>query len=154
MANTFLQIHVHIVMAVKYRASLILPSYKDRLHQYLIGIFHNHGHRVLAINSMPDHIHILFGYDPKEPLPTLMQQVKRDSSLWINQQGFLGQRFAWQEGYGAFAVCKRHLDVVIRYIANQEQHHLGKNLVDEYGTILDAEGLDYLPERIFHLPLE
>ena len=153
MANTFLQIHLHVVFAVKHRAALIRPAFRDRLYKYMIAIFHNHGHRVLAIGGMPDHIHILFGYDPKEPLSQLIQQVKRDSSLWINQQGLLRQRFSWQEGYGAFAVCKRHLYVVTRYILNQEEHHLGKNLVQEYTTLLDAEGLDFLPGRIFHLPL-
>jgi putative transposase len=153
MANTFLQIHLHLVMAVKYRQALIGPTVKDRIHRYLIGTFHNHGHRVLALNSMPDHVHVLFGYDPKEPLPALMQQLKRDSSLWLNKQGLLTDRFAWQEGYGAFAVCKRHLEPVIHYIANQEQHHLGQSMVQEMETLLDAEGLAYQQDRIFHLPL-
>jgi putative transposase len=72
MANTFLQIHLHLVMAVKFRRALIGAAIKDRVHRYLIGTLHNHGHRVLALNSMPDHVHILFEYDPKEPLPVLI----------------------------------------------------------------------------------
>lgn len=153
MANTFLQIHLHVVFAVKYREALIDSSFQDRLYKYIIAIFQNHGHKVLAIGGVADHIHVLLGYDPREPLPSLMQQVKRDSSRWINEQGFLRQRFLWQEGYGAFAVCKRHLDVVVRYILNQEEHHRVQTLVEEYVEMLENEGLEFRPERIFSQPV-
>ncbi|RYY64689.1 MAG: IS200/IS605 family transposase, partial [Chitinophagaceae bacterium] len=123
MPNTFIQAHWHVVFAVKYRRALIQASWKERLHQYMIGIIHNHSHRVLALNSMPDHVHILFGYNTNQTLPDLMLHVKRDSTLWINKNRLTKERFAWQEGYGGFAVCKGHLSPVIAYILNQEQHH-------------------------------
>ncbi|RYY87810.1 MAG: transposase, partial [Chitinophagaceae bacterium] len=85
MSDTCIEAYFHMVYAVKYRAALIAPSWKDRLHQYSIGIIEGHGHSVLAINTMPDHLHLLFRYNINELIPRLMQHLKRDTSRWINE---------------------------------------------------------------------
>jgi putative transposase len=85
MADTYTQIHIHTIFAVKNRQSLITEDFQDRLFKYMISVFRNNGHKVLSINGMPDHIHILFGYRPSQSLSKLIQEVKRDSSEWINK---------------------------------------------------------------------
>jgi REP element-mobilizing transposase RayT len=149
MANTFTQIHIHVVFAVQNRLSLIDNSWRDRLYQYINTIIRKHGHKVLTIGGMPDHIHILFGFRPTQALSHLMQEVKRDSSEWINQNKLVSGRFAWQEGYGAFSYSKSHLPNVINYIETQEQHHAKHSFLEEYKKILDNLGIEYNHQYIF-----
>jgi REP element-mobilizing transposase RayT len=85
MANTYTQIHIHAVFSVQNRISLISTIWRDRLYQYIAAIIQNQGHKILSIGGMPDHIHVLFGFRPTQSLSDLMQNVKRDSSGWINQ---------------------------------------------------------------------
>jgi REP element-mobilizing transposase RayT len=149
MANTFTQIHIHAVFSVQNRISLINKSWKDRLYGYIIGIIHHHGHRVLSIGGMPDHIHILFGFRPTQALSVLMQNVKRDSSEWINREKLVMGRFSWQEGYGAFSYSKSQIPQVARYIETQEEHHKKKTFIDEYRKILTDFGLEYDDKYLF-----
>ena len=149
MANTYTQIHIHVVFAVQDRVSLIDKAWKDRLYPYIIGIIQNHGHKVLAIGGMPNHIHILFGFRPTQSLAALMQNVKRDSSDWINCNKFVKGRFSWQEGYGAFSYSKSQLKQVINYIETQEEHHKKRTFSDEYKKILQDFGIEYNEEYIF-----
>lgn len=153
MANTFTQIHIHTVFSVQNRISLIDKSWQDRLYSYIIGIIHNHGHRVLSIGGMPDHIHILFGFRPTQALSVLMQNVKRDSSEWINKEKLVMGRFSWQEGYGAFSYGKSQIPQVARYIETQEEHHKKKTFIDEYRKILTDFGLEY-DEKYLFTPIE
>lgn len=106
MPNTYTQIHIHVIFAIQNRLSLISKSWEKRLYQYITGIIQNHGHKLLSINGMPDHIHILFGMRPSQSLSDLMRDVKGDSSLWINENKFVAGKFSWQEGYGAFSYSK------------------------------------------------
>ncbi len=106
MANTYTQIHIQVVFAVQNRQSLIKNEWKDELYKYITGIIQNHNHKLLQINGMPDHIHILFGMRPKQSLSDLMKQVKQDSSKWINSKGFVNGKFSWQAGFGAFSYAK------------------------------------------------
>ena len=149
MANTYTQLHVHAVFAVQNRSCIIQDSWKDELYQYLSGIIRNNHHRLLAINGMPDHIHLLFGMRPSQSLSDLMQDIKGDSSKWINQKKFLRSRFAWQEGYGAFSCSKSQLPQLIQYIAKQEEHHKRKDFVAEYQGLLKEFGIDYDAQFIF-----
>ena len=149
MANTYTQIHIHAVFTVQNRISLIKKEWKDRLYQYIISIIQNNGHKVLSIGGMPDHIHILFGFRPTQSLSALMQNVKRDSSEWINKENFVMGRFSWQEGYGAFSYSKSQIPQVIKYIENQEQHHEKKTFIEEYKKILNDFGLEYDEKYIF-----
>lgn len=97
MANTYTQIHIQAVFAVKDLQSLVTKTWKEELHRYITGIIQNHDHKVLAINCMP--AHILFGKRPAQSISNLMKQVKQDSSKWVNNKGFLKGIFSWQAGY-------------------------------------------------------
>jgi len=152
MSDTYIQAHFHLVWAVKYRAALIAPSWKDRLHHYSIGLIEEHGHKVLAFNTMPDHAHLLLGYNINETIPRLMQHLKRDTSRWINQQGFVRHTFAWQPGYAGFAVEPARIPVVARYIRNQEQHHRKQRFTEEVEVWMHLEGMDYDPRYGFREP--
>lgn len=104
MSNTYTQLHIQFVFAVKYRAALIQKPWKDELHQYITGIFQANDHKILQLNSMPDHIHILVGMRPTQSISSLVQNVKAESSKWIKDRKFCTASFAWQSGYGAFSL--------------------------------------------------
>ncbi len=148
MPNTYTQIHIQFVFAVKYRAALIGKEWKERLHQYMTGIFQGNNHKMLQINSMPDHIHIFIGMRPHQSISSLMQNVKTESSKWVKEQN-LCHSFAWQEGYGAFSYAKSQVPDVIRYIQNQEQHHQKENFLDEYRKFLRAFEIQWDERYIF-----
>ncbi|MDR1729844.1 MAG: IS200/IS605 family transposase [Prevotellaceae bacterium] len=153
MANTYTQIHIHSVFAVQNRLALIKTDWQDRLYQYIIAIIQNHGHKVLSIGGMPDHVHVLFGFRPTQSLSELMQQVKRNSSEWINKEKLALGKFSWQEGYGAFSYSKSQITQVAKYIENQEEHHKKKTFIEEYRKILEDFGLEY-NERYIFKPVE
>ncbi|HPT01171.1 MAG TPA: IS200/IS605 family transposase [Bacteroidales bacterium] len=149
MPNTYTQIHIHTVFAVQNRRSLISKTWEQRLYQYITGIIQNHGHKLLAINGMPDHIHVLFGMRPTQSLSDLMRDIKGDSSLWINETKFVAGKFSWQEGYGAFSYSKSQIPVVATYIENQVLHHKKKTFIEEYTKILQDFGIEYDEAYIF-----
>ena len=121
--NTYTQIHIQFVFAVKYRAAVIGKDWEEELYQYITGIVKQYNHKLLAINGMPDHIHILVGMRPTQSVSDLMESVKSSSSKWINQEKFLKTKFAWQEGFSAFSYTKSHVPSVQKYIYNQKEHH-------------------------------
>lgn len=149
MANTYTQIHIHVVFSVQNRISLINKEWKERLYNYMIAIIQNHGHKVLSIGGMPDHVHILFGFRPTQSLSELMQITKRDSSEWINKNNFVKGHFSWQEGFGAFSYSKSQLSKVANYIEKQEIHHSKVNFQGEFRKILDDFGIEYNEKYIF-----
>ena len=149
MANSYTQLHVQFVFAVKYRQALIKKEWKERLHEYLTGMFQENRHKMLQINSMPYHIHIFIGLNPHQSISSLIQNVKSESSKWINAQNFCEQRFAWQEGYGAFSYAKSQVANVIGYIQNQEIHHRKESFLDEYRKYLTAFEMDWDERYIF-----
>lgn len=149
MANTYTQIHIQFVFAVKFRNAVIKPSWKDELYKYITGIVQNNKHKLLAINGMPDHIHILIGMRPSQSISELMQDIKANSSKWINKRGFLKTRFEWQEGYGAFSYSKSQLKKVALYIENQEEHHKQKTFLEEYVELLKKFEVDFDTKYIF-----
>lgn len=150
MANTYTQIHIQAVFAVQNRQSLIRNEWNRELYKYITGIVQNYGHKMLQINGMSDHIHMLFGMRPVQSLSDLMKQVKQDSSGWVNQKGWIGNRFSWQAGYGAFSYSKSQVPRVIKYIKNQEEHHRTKTFMEEYIDLLEASGIDYDKRYIFN----
>ena len=123
MPNTYTQIHIQAVFCVQNRECIIGKKWKDELYKYITGIIQNHNHKLLAINGMPDHLHIFFGMRPTQSLSDLIQQIKGDSSRWINEKGFLMNKFSWQEGFGAFSYSKSQANQVVHYIQTQEIHH-------------------------------
>ncbi|MGD9992259.1 MAG: IS200/IS605 family transposase [Salinivirgaceae bacterium] len=149
MSDTYTQIHIHAIFAVQNKISLISKSWEERLHQYITGIIQNHGHKLLAINGMPDHVHILFGMRPVQSLSDLMRDVKGDSSLWINENKFVDGKFSWQEGFGAFSYSKSQIPAVARYIENQELHHKKVTFIEEYRKVLHDFGIEFNEKYIF-----
>lgn len=101
---------------------------------------------------MPDHIHIFIGMRPHQSISSLIQNVKTESSKWINDQGFCKGKFAWQEGYGAFSYSSGHIQQVIQYIQNQEQHHKKKTFLEEYSNFLKIFEIQYEEKYIFREP--
>jgi putative transposase len=114
MPNTYTQIHIQAVFTVQNRTCLIDKSWKNDLYKYITGIIQGNGHKLLTINGMPDHVHILFGFRPTQSLSELMQDVKGNSSKWINENEFINGKFTWQEGFGAFSYSKSHVPAVIK----------------------------------------
>lgn len=153
MANTYTQIHIQAVFSVQDRISLIRKSWETELYQYITGIIQNQGHKVLAIDGMPDHLHVFIGMRPTQSLSDLLQDIKGDSSKWINTKGFVHGHFSWQEGFGAFSYSKSHVNRVIEYIRNQEMHHRKKTFVEEYVDFLNKFDVPY-EERFLFKPVE
>jgi putative transposase len=153
MPNSFSQIHLHLVTAVHSRKALIDPSWEDELQKFITGIFQGKGQKLLRINTMPDHVHALIGLRPSMAPSDLIRDVKSDSSRWINEQGICRHPFSWQDGYGAFSVCKRHVDVVAAYIENQKEHHRREGFLEEVKRILKEEGLAVDDRYLFYAPV-
>ncbi|MEK7274074.1 MAG: transposase [Candidatus Desantisbacteria bacterium] len=149
MANTYTQIHIQAIFAVQNRDCIIDNLWKDELYKYIMGIIRNNQHKPLVINGMPDHVHVLFGMKASQSLSDLMQDIKANSSKWINEKRFLKCRFSWQEGFGAFSYSKSQIPKVISYINNQEEHHKKKSFIEEYKNFLQAFKIDYDEQYIF-----
>lgn len=149
MDNTYTQIHIHFVFAVKFRKAVISNEWKDELYKYIAGIIKSNNHKLLAINGVADHIHILVGIRPAQSISDLMKHIKQDSSKWINKNNFLNIHFEWQEGYGAFSYSKSQLNAVVNYIQNQESHHQKKTFREEYIDCLEKFEIDYNEKFIF-----
>ena len=103
MANTYTQLYVQFVFAVRYRMSLIQPAWETGLYKYITGIVKNNKHKLVIINGMPDHLHVFVGLNTTQSISDLMRMVKGESSEWININQFTKHKFNWQEGYGAFS---------------------------------------------------
>jgi REP element-mobilizing transposase RayT len=149
MANTYTQIHIQTVFAVRKRTGLIQPAWKDELYKYITGIIQNHDHKLLAINGMPDHLHIFFGMRPTQSVSDLLQDIKGSSSKWINEKRFISDHFEWQSGFGAFSYSKDDMNKVINYIETQEEHHSKVSFLDEYRKLLRDFDIDYNEKYIF-----
>jgi putative transposase len=138
------------VFAVNGRDSLIHSDFKEELYKYITGIVRNNGSKLISINGMPDHVHILIGWKPSKGLPDLVRDIKADSSNFINENKLVRGRFNWQEGYGAFSYGHSQLDTIIRYIQNQERHHKRKSFKHEYTSFLRKYDIVFDEKLIFH----
>ena len=121
MANTYTQIYIHIVFAVEGRQNLINPNHNGELQKYITGIISGQGHKLIAINNMPDHVHLLLGLRADAALSELVRDIKANSSRFVNEKRWVMGRFSCQEGFGAFSHSRSQLDRVIRYIQNQQE---------------------------------
>lgn len=149
MANTYTQIYIHVVFAVEGRQSLIAPEHNDELQKYITGIVSAQRHKLIAINNMPDHLHLLVGLRPDAALSELVRDIKANSSRFINEKRWVLGRFSWQEGFGAFSYSRSRLGTVIRYIENQQEHHAKRSFRDEYTALLEHFGVEYDQRYIF-----
>jgi REP element-mobilizing transposase RayT len=149
MPGTFSQIYIQIVFAVKGRKSLIHASWEEELYKYITGIITNKEQKLIAINGMPDHIHILIGMRPSCRLSDLVREIKKASNEFINQKKYVKGKFSWQEGYGAFSYSHSALDNVIAYVQNQKDHHKKKTFKEEYKEFLTKYQIEHKNEYLF-----
>jgi REP element-mobilizing transposase RayT len=149
MANTYTQIYIHVVFAVEGRQSLIKPANNQELQKFITGIVSGQKQKLIAINNMPDHLHILVGLRPDSSLSDLVRDIKAGSSKFIREKKWVAGRFSWQEGFGAFSYSRSQLGTVIRYIENQQRHHAKRSFREEYIALLEKFGVDYDPRYIF-----
>ncbi|OEK00782.1 transposase [Roseivirga sp. 4D4] len=149
MANTYTQLYIQLVFAVKYRESLIDEKIRIDVQKYITGIVSNQEHKLMAIYVLPDHCHILIGLNPKQSIADLVRTIKSNSSKWINESMSLKKRFQWQEGYGAFTYSQSQIPSVISYILNQKEHHRKKGFKEEYFEFLRKFNIDHDEKYLF-----
>jgi len=149
MANTYTQCYFHLVFAVKNREALIQREWNNGMEMYVTGIVQNHRHKMLAIGSMPDHIHMLIGYNVNQLIPDIVEEVKTSSNAWIKEKKLSKYKFEWQKGYGAFTHSHSQIDKVIKYILSQEGHHKKRSFKDEFLEMLDKNEIIYGDKYLF-----
>jgi REP element-mobilizing transposase RayT len=149
MADTYTKCYVQMIFAVKNREAMIKKECKNELEMYITGIVQNHRHKMLAIGTVPDHIHILIGYNVNQRIPDLVEEIKTSSDSWIKERRLTRYRFAWQKGYGAFTYSRSQIDTVIKYILSQDEHHKKRSFREEYLEILEENEIDFKEEYLF-----
>lgn len=149
MANTYTQCHIHLVFAIKNREAMIMPAWKTDVEKYITGIVQNHRHKLLAIGTRPDHIHIFIGYNVNQLIPDLVEEIKTSSNAWIKENKLSKYKFEWQKGYGAFTHSHAQIDNVVKYVLNQDLHHQKRSFKDEYLEILHKNEIKYNDNYLF-----
>lgn len=149
MANTYTQIYIQFVFAVKNRQSLIKKNFKDELYKYITGIVKNNQQKLIAINGIEDHIHIFIGLKPNINISDLIRDVKANSARFINEKKLAMGKFEWQDGFGAFSYSHSQIDDVVKYINNQDEHHKKKTFKEEYMELLQKFNVEYDEKYIF-----
>ncbi len=149
MPNTYTQIYIQIIFAVKGRQYQIQKKNREELHKFITGIVRKRDQKLLSIFCMPDHTHILVGLDPSVSISDLVRDIKAGSSKFINDKRWIKGKFNWQTGFGAFSYSKSQIDNVIKYILNQELHHKKKSFKDEYIEFLKKFEIDYNERYLF-----
>lgn len=140
MSQSLSNILVHLVFSTKNRRPLLRDDERERIHAYLGGVLNNCGSSVVEINSVRDHVHILFRQSKNQAPATVIEQLKAASSGWIKTLAPWYDIFAWQGGYGEFSVSPTHMDVVREYIRNQAQHHLIEDFQTEFRRFCQKNG--------------
>ncbi len=149
MANTYTQIYIQIIFAVRGRENLIPPIHREELHKIINGIVSNRGQKLFAVFAMPDHVHLLVSICPNILISDLVRDIKAGSSKLINDKNWIMGQFNWQAGYGAFSYSKSSVDQVVKYILNQELHHQNKSFREEYLEFLRKFEVDYDEKYVF-----
>lgn len=149
MPNTYTQLYVHIVFAVKGRQNLISENHREELEKYICGIIRNKNSKPLAIYCNHDHPHILIGLHPAISVSDITRDIKANSSKFINEKKWVVGKFQWQDGFGAFTYSKSQIDNVIKYILNQPKHHRRKTFREEYLDLLKKFEVKYDDKYLF-----
>ncbi|HOW26337.1 MAG TPA: IS200/IS605 family transposase [Bacteroidales bacterium] len=149
MPNTYTQLYIQIVFAVKHRQALINEQIREELHKYITGILINKKHKLLAIYAMPDHLHLFIGMNPDVSLSSLVKEIKVQTNSFINAKMLTGHPFHWQKGYGAFSYAKSQKHNVIEYILHQKEHHQKNTFRKEYLEFLRIFEIDYDEKYLF-----
>jgi putative transposase len=143
MPQSLARIHIHLVFSTKYREPLITDPIRESLHGYMAVVLQNLGCAPVLINSVEDHIHLLFDLARTVSISQAVEDVKKASSKWIKTQGAEFATFAWQSGYGAFAVSESNVEMVRNYIAKQREHHRTKSFQEEYRQFLERHRVTF-----------
>ena len=151
MANAYTQLLIQLVFAVKNRESQIHETIRLDVEKYIAGIIKNKEHTLLAQYCMPNHCHIFVGMNPKQSISELVKDIKANSSKWINENKLTTNKFNWQEGYGAFSYSKSQMDIVIKYVLNQKEHHKKRSFGEEYIEFLKKFNIEYNEQYLFDL---
>lgn len=149
MANTYHQIYVQTVFAVKYRNAIIAKEWKSQLLGVIGNLINETGCKTIIVNGVEDHVHCFVGLKPVVSASELMKKVKAKSSKYINDNNLTKHRFEWQEGYGIFSYGQSQIDAVYKYIQNQEAHHKKQTFLDEYKDLLRLFKIDFEEQYIF-----
>jgi putative transposase len=149
MPNTYSQIYIQIVFAVKGRQCFIKESFREELQKYMAGIIANQKQKLFAMYCMPDHVHILVSLKPSLLIADLVRHIKAQSSAFIKEKKWVNETFSWQEGYGAFSYHKSQARDVVQYIANQPAHHRKKAFREEYLEFLKEFEIEYNETYLF-----
>ena len=149
MANTYHQIYIQVVFAVKYREAVIDKEWKSKLLGVIGNLINESGCKTIIVNGVEDHIHCLIGLKPTISISELMKTVKAKSSKYINDHHLTNSRFEWQEGYGAFSYGQSQIDAVYKYIVNQEEHHKKQTFKEEYLQFLEKFKIPFDEKYIF-----
>jgi REP element-mobilizing transposase RayT len=149
MANTYSQLSIHCVFAVKGRENIITKDFRNDLHRYMSGILKNDGSFPLAVNGWLDHVHVFFELPAAMSVAEQMRMLKAGSSKWINDNKIVKEKFSWQEGYGAFSYSRSQRHSVIEYIIKQEEHHRNKTFREEYLDLLKKFEIPFDNKYVF-----
>ncbi|GLR18409.1 IS200/IS605 family transposase [Portibacter lacus] len=149
MANTYTQINIQLVFAVKGRQNLIIEKHRERLEKFMCGIIRNNKSKPLAIYCNPDHTHVFIGLHPSIAISDITREIKSSSSKFINDEKWIRGKFAWQEGFGAFSYAKSQIGLVVKYILNQPEHHKKTSFREEYIEFLNKFEIKYKEEYLF-----
>ena len=149
MANTFTQIYIQIIFAVKNRDALIQPEWEERLYQYITGTVRNKGQKIYAINGAGNHIHFLLSIKPDCCLSDLVREIKKSSNEFVKENKLSKFKFDWQNGFGAFSYSQSQIDKVVKYILNQKEHHNKKSFKSEYLDLLKKFEIKYDEKYLF-----
>lgn len=143
MANTYHQIYIQTVFAVKYRAAILEKGWRNKLQGVIGNLINETGCKTIIVNGVEDHIHCLIGLKPVISVSELMKSVKAKSSKFINDDKLTNERFEWQSGYGVFSYGQKDVDMIYKYIQNQEEHHRVKTFREEYEELLKEFKIDF-----------
>lgn len=149
MANTYSQINIHCVFAVKGRENTIANDFRDELHKYISGILRNDNLYPISVGGWKDHVHVFFELNPNSKVSDIMRMIKSISSKWINDNKLVKGKFQWQEGYGAFSYSRSQRNAVVNYIMKQEVHHKTKTFREEYLELLGKFEIEFEDEYVF-----
>jgi REP element-mobilizing transposase RayT len=149
MANTYHQLYIQCVFAVKYRNAVIDKSWRPQLMAVLGNLINETGCHNLIVNGVEDHVHCFFRLLPNIEVSEVMQSVKAKSSKWVNESGLLNERFEWQRGFGAFTYSPWDQDMIFNYVKGQEKHHDKQDFKTEYLDTLQKHEVEFDESYIF-----
>ena len=149
MADTFSQIYIQYVFAVKGRENLLEKPWRNEVFKYIAGIIKGKNQKSIIVDGVADHVHVFVGLKPAQNISDLIRDIKNNSSRFINEQNFVKGKFQWQEGYGAFSYAHSQIDNVYQYIASQEEHHQKKTFKEEYLEFLERFDVEFDDKYLF-----